>query len=200
LLTTEHEINASTFTARVAVSTDSDLHSAISAGISTLKGPLHGGAREKVYKMLDTIKSPKEAERFILTKMRKHQVIMGFGHRVYKTMDPRAKIFKDVANKIAKSRGNKKWYAISEKMEQVMMREFVKKKGKPIYPNVDFYTGAVYHYIKIPVELCTSIFAIGRISGWVAHCLEQYEHNRLIRPLGEYIGPKRRKFVPLAER
>jgi len=200
LLTAEHELNASTFTTRVTVSTLSDLHSAICSGISTLKGPLHGGARTEVYKMLEKIRSADKAEQYILNLIASGQKIMGFGHRVYKTYDPRALIFKDIANKLAQHFKDLKWYDISVKVADTVIKELVEKKGKPIYPNVDFYTGAVYKYLKIPPELCTAIFAIGRISGWVAHCLEQYSDNRLIRPLAQYVGPHNQQYISIDKR
>lgn len=200
VLTAEHELNASTFTARVTVSTLSDLHSAICSAIGTLKGVLHGGARAEVYKMVEKIKSPDRAESYINNLLNKGIKIMGFGHRVYKTYDPRALIFKEVSHQLAQEAKNSKWYDISKKIEDTVIKELVEKKGKPIYPNVDFYTGAVYKYLDIPSELTTSIFAISRISGWVAHCLEQYADNRLIRPLGLYIGPHNQKYIPMEER
>ena len=200
LLTAEHELNASTFTARVTVSTLSDLHSAVCSGIGTLKGPLHGGARAEVYKMLDKIRSADKAESYIKELINKGQKIMGFGHRVYKYYDPRALIFKEISKKLAQSANDPRWYDISIRIEQTVIKELVENKGKPIYPNVDFYTGAVYKYLKIPPELSTAIFAIGRIAGWVAHCLEQYSDNRLIRPLAQYIGPHNQKYIPIEKR
>ncbi len=200
ILTAEHELNASTFTARVTVSSLSDLHSAICSAIGTLKGVLHGGARAEVYKMLEDIKSPERAERYIMDLLSKGNKIMGFGHRVYRTYDPRALIFRDVAKRLAVYYDNMKWYNISVKIEEIVIRELVEKKGKPIYPNVDFYTGPVYKYLKIPPELTTAIFAISRISGWVAHCLEQYEDNRIIRPAAIYIGPHNQKYIPIEKR
>ncbi len=200
ILTAEHELNASSFTARVVVSTLSDLHSAICAGIGTLKGQLHGGARAEVYKMLEEIQSPERAEAYIQRALRQGQKIMGFGHRVYRTYDPRAKLFKETAQALAKSKGDKKWYEIATKVEDVVIRELVEKLGKPIYPNVDFYTGPVYHYLGILSELTTAIFALGRIAGWVAHVLEQYADNRLIRPDAIYTGPHNLKYIPVEQR
>lgn len=200
LLTAEHEINASTFTARIPVSTLSDLHSAIVAAICTLKGPLHGAAREEIYKLLDEIGIPENAESCIMDKLSKKEKISGFGHRVYKTMDPRAKILKRLARELAESKDDYMWFSISENVEKTVLRELVEKQQKPIYPNVDFYTAAIYKYLNIPMELTTSIFAIGRIAGWTAHCLEQYADNRLIRPLGEYIGQKNLRYIPIGKR
>jgi len=200
LLTAEHGINASTFATMVATATMSDLHSAISAGIATLKGPLHGAARRKVYEMLPTIKSAKNAHPWLMEKIAKHERIMGFGHRVYKAFDPRAKVFKQIAKELADEAGDSRWYDISLALEEAVIQEFVKKKGKPIWPNVDFWTGAVYRYLGIPAQLTTGIFAVARIGGWTAHILEQNENNRLIRPAANYVGDKGLKYVPIGER
>jgi len=187
LLTAEHGLNASTFTVRVAMSTLTDLHSAIAAGIATLKGPLHGGARKEVVKMINEVKSPKNADKFVMNKVKKHQRVMGFGHRVYKAYDPRARIFKAQLKKLA---GNNKIYELTDNLEKAVMREFVQKKGKPIYPNVDFFSGAIYKQLNLPMELSNAIFAIARISGWTAHAIEQLADNRLIRPRAKYIGKR----------
>ena len=200
LLTSEHTFNASTFTTRLVTSTMSDLHSAVVGGLATLKGPLHGGAREEVYKMLDIIKKPESAEKFVLDKIAKHQRIMGFGHRVYKYYDPRALIFKDLAKELAEDAGDFKWYEMSENIESTVIRELVEKKGKPIYPNVDFWTGAVYKYLGIPIELSTGMFSLGRISGWVAHIIEQTGDNRLIRPSAEFVGKHNRRYISIEKR
>lgn len=187
IISAEHELNASTFSTRVTASTLSDLHSAVISGLSTLKGHLHGGARMAVMEMLDEIGSPERSEKYVLNLISKKQRVMGFGHRVYKTIDPRAKIFKELTKNIAEKMGDNKWYMIAENIEKTVHRELVEKRGKPIYPNVDFYTGVAYKYLKIPPKLATSVFAIGRVSGWVAHILEQYENNRLIRPRAKFI-------------
>jgi len=188
VLSAEHELNASTFSTRVTASTISDIHSAIISGLGTLKGPIHGGARLAVMNLLDEIGDVEKTEEFILNLIKNKQKIMGFGHRVYKTMDPRAKIFKKLAKEIAEEKGDMKWYQMGEMMEKIVTREIVEKKGKPIYPNVDFYAGVIYKYLEFPPKLATAIFAIGRISGWLAHCLEQYADNRLIRPRAKYVG------------
>ena len=200
ILTAEHEINASTFAARVAISTLSDLHSAVVCGISTLKGPLHGGARAEVYKMLEEIKVPKNAEKHVMNKIAKKQRIMGFGHRVYKAMDPRALIYKVELKKLAEEAKNNVWYDISIAIEKTVLRELVEKKGKPIYTNVDFYTAGIYKYLNIPVELSNAVFALGRIAGWTAHALEQYSDNRLIRPRAKYVGTESATYVPIEKR
>jgi len=188
ILSAEHELNASTFSVRVAVSTLSDIHSAVIAGLSTLKGPLHGGARLAVMRMLEEVGSPERAEEYVLSLIADGQRVMGFGHRVYKTYDPRAKIYKRLAREIADERGDTRWFRIAESIEEAVQRELVEKQGKPLCPNVDFYSAVVYKYLHIPPEFATSLFAIGRISGWVAHCIEQYADNRVIRPRAKYVG------------
>jgi len=182
ILSAEHELNASTFSSRVTASTMSDLYSAVVSGLCTLKGPLHGGARAEVMTMLEEVASPENAEKFVLEKIAQKEKIMGFGHRVYKTYDPRGVIFKQLSKKLAESKGDMHWYTTAETIENVVVRELVEKRGKPIYPNVDFYSGVIYKYMEIPPQLATSIFAIGRISGWIAHCFDQYERKKIIRP------------------
>jgi len=182
ILSAEHELNASTFSSRVTASTLSDLYSAVVSGLCTLKGPLHGGARTEVMTMLETVASPKNAEKFVLEKIEKKEKIMGFGHRVYKTYDPRGAVFKQLSRKLAEAKGDMHWYETAEAIENTVIRELVEKREKPIYPNVDFYSGVIYKYMEIPPQLATSIFAIGRISGWVAHCFDQYEKKKIIRP------------------
>jgi citrate synthase len=188
ILSAEHELNASTFSTRVTSSTLSDMHSAVISGLGTLKGVIHGGARLAAMNMLDKIAEPDKAEEYTLGLINNKQRVMGFGHRVYRTIDPRAKVFKKLAKEIAETTGNMKWYQMGDTIEQTVLRELVEKKGKPIYPNVDFYAGVVYKYLEIPPKLATAIFAIGRIAGWLAHIMEQYENNRLIRPRAKYIG------------
>ncbi|WP_406661934.1 citrate/2-methylcitrate synthase [Methanolobus sp. ZRKC3] len=187
ILSAEHELNPSTFSLRIAASTLSDLYSAIICGLCTLKGPLHGGARKGVMDMLDEVISPDNAENYIQDKISKKEKIMGFGHRVYKTYDPRAQVYKDIARRISLENGDTVWYDMAEKLEHIMYHEFIELRGKPIYPNVDFYSAVVYKYLDIPSELATSVFAIGRVSGWIAHCLEQYSDNRVIRPRANFV-------------
>lgn len=182
ILSAEHELNASTFSSRVTASTLSDLYSAVVSGLCTLKGPLHGGARAEVMTMLEDISSPENAEKYVLEKIGQREKIMGFGHRVYKTYDPRGIIFKQLSRRLAEAKGDMHWYAIAEEIENTVIRELVEKRGKPIYPNVDFYSGVIYKYMEIPPQLATSIFAIGRVSGWIAHCFDQYEKKKIIRP------------------
>jgi len=194
VLHAEHGFNASTFAVRVTISTLSDMHSAITSGVGTLKGPLHGGAAREAWFGIHDMKDPDYVERYIEAKLAKHQKIMGFGHRVYKTYDPRARILKKMAFELSKKKGNSRWYNIAVNAENIMIKE------KNIYPNVDFYSSIVYHNLNIPLDLDTPIFAIARISGWVAHAIEQYADNKLIRPREFYTGPKSMRFIPLEKR
>lgn len=187
ILSAEHELNPSTFALRIAASTLSDLYSAVICGLCTLKGPLHGGARKGVMDMLDEVGSIENVQNYVLEKLEKKEKIMGFGHRVYKTYDPRARIYKDIARRLALENGDTTWFDIAERIEHILYHEFVEVRGKTIYPNVDFYSAVVYKYLDIPAELATSIFAIGRVSGWMAHCMEQYADNKVIRPRAHFI-------------
>jgi citrate synthase len=182
IISAEHELNASTFSARVTASTLSDLHSAIISGLSTLMGPLHGGARMDVMEYLDTIGTVENAQPYINDLIANRKRIMGFGHRVYKTYDPRARVYKDLARRIAEVHPEQPWLAIAEAVEDTVNSEVHVKKGKPIFPNVDFYSAVVYKYLDIDPRLATALFAIARVVGWTAHVLEQYADNRLIRP------------------
>jgi citrate synthase len=187
ILSAEHELNPSTFALRIAASTLSDIYSAVICGLCTLKGPLHGGARKGVMDMLDEISSIENVQSYVLGKLERKEKIMGFGHRVYKTLDPRARIYKDVARRLSIENGNSYWFDLAEELEHILFHEFVEVKGKPIYPNVDFYSAVVYKYLEIPAELATSIFAMGRVSGWIAHCMEQYADNKVIRPRAHFV-------------
>src|SRR6187397_1631298 len=183
----DHELNASTFAARVAAATLTDIHSAIVAGIGTLKGPLHGGANAEVMKMLIEIGQDAPAERidaYVKAKFAKKEKISGFGHRVYNTEDPRATHLRRFSKSIGEQTGQPQWFAMSERIEQVVKAE------KRLNPNVDFYSATMFYSLGIPINLYTPIFAVSRISGWTAHVLEQYSNNRLIRPRTDYIGPK----------
>lgn len=194
VLHADHELNASTFTARVCVATLSDMYSGVTAAIGALKGPLHGGANEQVMKMLMEIGSEENVETYIREKLDNKEKIMGFGHRVYRKGDPRAKHLREMSKKLTSLRGEEKYYNMSEKIESIVTGE------KNLPPNVDFYSASVYHSLDIDHDLFTPIFAVSRISGWVAHILEQYSNNRLIRPRAEYIGPDMQKYVPIEER
>src|SRR5918999_3284907 len=194
VLHADHTMNASTFAARVCAATLSDVHSAITAAIAALKGPLHGGANEQVMKMIREIKEPSKARDYIVQKLRNKEKVMGFGHRVYKTEDPRATHLREMAKSLADKSGDGNNYEISREIEQAVMDE------KGIYPNVDFYAASVYDYLGIPTDLFTCVFAISRVSGWTAHVREQYADNRLIRPDHSYVGPPARPWVPIADR
>lgn len=199
----EHGMNASTFAARVTVATLSDMHSGVVSAIGTLKGPLHGGANEQVMAMLKKIGEPEKAEDWVRAALERKERIMGFGHRVYKALDPRAPILKDLAEKFAASQGGSgnttKWLEISERIQKVMKEE-MEKRGRAIYPNVDFFSASVYYTLGIPADTFTNIFACARTSGWTAHIIEQYQDNRLIRPKAQYVGPEGLKVNPIDER
>lgn len=194
VLHADHELNASTFAARVTTATLSDIYSAVTSAIGTLKGPLHGGANEQVMAMLEEIGSINNVETVIKQKLAAKEKIMGFGHRVYKNGDPRAKHLQQMSKQLAEQKGDTKWYDMSIKIEEIVTGE------KGLKPNVDFYSASVYTYLGIQRDLFTPIFAMSRMSGWTAHILEQYDNNRLIRPRAEYTGPENRAYVPLAER
>jgi citrate synthase len=190
----EHEFNASTFTARVIVSTESDLHSAVVGAIGALKGRLHGGANEKVMDILLAAGGPETAEAWIRDMLAKKEKIMGFGHRVYKAGDVRAKVLREYARKSAASTGNTKWEETAEIIERVIQAE------KNLLPNLDWPAGRLYHALGLEVPIYTPIFVMSRITGWAAHVIEQLGKNRLIRPRARYTGPELRPVVPLAER
>jgi len=195
LLLAEHGFNASTFTARVTASTLSDMYSAITSAIGTLKGSLHGGANQRAMEMLLEIGDEENVERYITEALVAKKRIMGFGHRVYKTIDPRAIYLRDMACALEAEAENPHWCHLSLRVE-----ETVEAKKKGIYPNVDFFSAPLLYTLGVPLSLFTPIFAISRIIGWTAHVMEQYEDNRLIRPLSNYVGPAQRSYVPIAER
>ncbi|MCF3943360.1 citrate synthase [Oceanobacillus alkalisoli] len=194
VLHADHELNASTFTARVCVATLSDMYSGITAAIGALKGPLHGGANEAVMKMLSEIGEVDNALPYIKEKLANKEKIMGMGHRVYRNGDPRAKHLKEMSKQLTNLIGEEKWYEMSIKIEDYI------KEEKELPANVDFYSASVYHSLGIDHDLFTPIFAVSRTSGWLAHILEQYENNRLIRPRADYVGPKHARFIPLENR
>lgn len=197
ILHADHGLNASTFASLVITSTLSDFYSSMSGAIGALRGPLHGGANEGVMIMLREIGSLDKVEPFMKDALENKKKIMGFGHRVYKAYDPRAKYLKTLAEQLAKDTGNEELYTMSKKIEDVM-HDAVSAKG--IYPNVDFYSATTYHSIGLKLDLFTPMFAMSRISGWAAHNLEQLANNRLIRPSAAYVGPHAVKYVPLADR
>lgn len=194
ILYAEHELNASTFAARVTASTESDFYSAIVSAIGTLRGPLHGGANEEAMRLISSFKTPDQAEKGVKEMLAKKAKIMGFGHRVYKKSDPRSDIIKAWAKALSEHARDGYLYAISERIEKVMWDE------KKLFPNLDFYSATTYHFCNIPTSLFTPIFVMSRISGWSAHIFEQRANNRLIRPEARYIGPAPRPFIPIQER
>ena len=198
ILHADHELNASTFAARVAAATLTDIHSAIVGAIGTLKGPLHGGANAEVMKMLLEIGKDAGVEKAVEVvrgKLARKEKISGFGHRVYRTEDPRATHLRRMSKALGEKAGEPQWFAMSERIEQLILAE------KKLYANVDFYSASMFYSLGIPIDLYTPIFAVSRISGWTAHVLEQYKNNRLIRPRTDYIGPKYpQQFLPLDQR
>ena len=198
VLHADHELNASTFAARVAAATLTDLYSAIVAAIGTLKGPLHGGANADVMRLLLEIgpdASPERIDEAIRSKLARKVKIPGFGHRVYRTEDPRATHLRRMSKELGERAGNTRWFDMSQRIEKLVTSE------KKLYANVDFYSASTYYTLGIPIDLFTPIFAVSRVSGWTAHCLEQYANNRLIRPRTDYIGPEYpQTFVPLERR
>ncbi len=194
ILHADHELNASTFAARVTAATMSDMYSAVTSAIGALKGPLHGGANEEVMKMLMEIGEPERAEAWVLDALANKVKVPGFGHRVYRTTDPRAATLRRFAELLSARKGNTNFYQISCEVERVM------RANTKVYPNVDFYSATAYHMMGIPMELFTPVFAISRTVGWTAHVFEQWTNNRLIRPRANYTGPMDLHVVPIEER
>ena len=194
ILHADHELNASTFAARVTASTLSDLYSSVTSAIGALKGPLHGGANERAIELADLIGTPERTEAVVKEKLARHERIMGFGHRVYKVEDPRATILREWSRKVGEAKGDLHYYEILEREKEIVHRE------KGLYPNLDLYSGSVYTLLGIPHDLFTPIFAVSRVSGWTAHILEEYEDLRLIRPTAQYTGATDLPWVPVADR
>jgi 2-methylcitrate synthase len=194
ILYAEHEFNASTFTARVAASTLTDLHSCITAAIGSLRGPLHGGANEKAMEMIERYESVDQAVYDVLRKLAAKELIMGFGHAVYRLRDPRNAIIKEWSRKLSQLKNNTLLFAISEAIERTM------KEQKNLFANADFFHASAYNFMGIPTKLFTPIFVMSRVTGWCAHCFEQRASNRIIRPGAEYIGPPERSYVPIEQR
>ncbi|MFV0389486.1 MAG: citrate/2-methylcitrate synthase [Pyrinomonadaceae bacterium] len=194
ILHADHDLNASTFTARVIAGTLADMYGAITGGVAALAGPLHGGANTAVMESLMEIGEPENVEAWLDDRLANKKKVMGMGHAVYKTEDPRATWLRKFSKKMAEVTGVTKWYEMSAKLEKLMME----RKG--LNPNVDFYSASTYFMLGIPTDLFTPIFAVSRISGWSAHVLEQYADNKLIRPLIEYVGERELKYVPIDER
>lgn len=197
ILHADHGFNASTFAALVTISTLSDMYSAVTSAIGALKGPLHGGANERVMKMLLDIGEVDRVEEYVHDRLRRKERIMGFGHRVYKAYDPRATYLKTFAKQLAEDTGNQKLFEMSNRIEQVM-HEAVSDRG--IFPNVDFYSATTYYSIGLEIDLFTPIFAISRTAGWVGHCMEYLQDNRLVRPRCDYTGPHGVSYIPIAQR
>jgi citrate synthase len=194
VLYADHTMNASTFAGRVAAATLADMYAAATAAAATLQGPLHGGAIEQVRHMLDEIGSADRAADWVRGQLEAKQKVMGFGHRVYKTWDPRATVLRGIAERLGRQFGDTHWYDISSRVQETVMEE------KGLYPNVDFYTASVYSALGLPPDLYTPLFASSRMAGWTAHIREQYADNRLIRPDSEYVGPPARPWKPLEQR
>jgi citrate synthase len=194
MLYADHTLNASTFAGRVAAATLADMYAAATAAVATLQGPLHGGAIEEVRHMLEEIGSPDRAPDWVRARLADRQKVMGFGHRVYKTWDPRATVLREIAERLGKQFGETRWYDTSMRVQETVMEE------KTLYPNVDFYTASVYSALGLPPDLYTPLFAAARMAGWTAHIREQYADNRLIRPDSEYVGPEPRAWRPLDSR
>ena len=194
ILYAEHEFNASTFNARVCASTLSDIHSCITGAIGTLRGPLHGGANEAAMAMIEQWQTPDEAERGILAMLARKEKIMGFGHAVYRTSDPRNAVIKAWSEKLAAAVGDTRLYPVSLRCEEVMWRE------KELFCNADFFHASAYHFMGIPTKLFTPIFVMSRVTGWAAHVFEQRARNRIIRPSAEYIGSELRAVEPIEQR
>ncbi len=194
ILYAEHEFNASTFTARVITSTMSDFYSAVTGAIGALRGPLHGGANEAAMALISRFSTPEDAVAGVKEMMAAKQLVMGFGHRVYSEADPRNRVIKKLAKKLADNVGDTKLYPVSEAIENLMWKE------KKLFPNLDFYSASTYHFMGIPTPLFTPIFVMSRITGWAAHIMEQRTNNKLIRPSADYTGPATRPYIPLEKR
>lgn len=190
----DHELNASTFAARVTAGTLAGMYAAITSAIGALSGPLHGGANEQVMRMLLRIGDVDQTETYLHSALERKERIMGFGHRVYKTDDPRATHLRKMSEQLGQRTGDARWYEMSRRIEAYI------KEHKGLYANVDFYSASVYYMMGIPIDLDTPIFASSRITGWTSHVLEQYDNNRLIRPRAEYVGPKNVRYVPIDQR
>jgi 2-methylcitrate synthase len=194
VLYADHTMNASTFTARIIASTLSDMFSAITGAIGALKGPLHGGANEESMKMAEEVGSPERAAEYVAGRLERHEKVMGFGHAVYRTMDPRATVLKRLAREVGEAHGDTHWADIFEALQTTVYEQ------KGLWPNVDLYAAGVYHMLGIPTDLMTPLFALARMAGWTAHVREQYADNKVIRPGSEYVGPRDQVWIPIDER
>ena len=194
VLHAEHGMNASTFAARVTAATLADMHAAVTAALAALKGPLHGGANQDVMELLIAAGDVDAAEKKVSAMLAAGQKIPGFGHRVYRTFDPRATFLRKMSKQLGEAAGNSKWYEMSERLIPIV------KKTKDKDPNVDFFSASAYYTMGIPLDLFTPIFAIARVAGWTAHIMEQHQNNRIIRPTDDYVGPFDRKVEPIDQR
>lgn len=194
ILHADHELNASTFAARVTAATMADIYSAVTSAIGALKGPLHGGANAEVMKMLEEIGTPEKAEQWVQDRLDEKKKIPGFGHRVYKCEDPRVAVLRKYAERISRKHSDQTLYEITREVERAMVAH------SKVFPNVDLYTGVLYNAMAVPIDLFTPIFAMSRVTGWTAHILEQWRNNRLIRPTAHYTGPPLLKYVPMEKR
>ena len=194
VLYADHTLNASTFAGRVAAATLADMYAAATAAVATLQGPLHGGAIQAVREMLEEIGTPDRAPDWVRDHLAAKRKVMGFGHRVYKTWDPRATVLREIAERLGRQFGDTRWFETSVRVQETVM------EAKTLYPNVDFYTASVYSALGLPPDLYTPLFAAARMAGWTAHIREQYADNRLIRPDSEYVGPDPRPWTPLEDR
>ena len=194
IMLADHGLNASTFAARVTISTESDIYSAVTSALGTLKGDLHGSANQRAMEMFLRVAKPENAAGYVKSLFEQKKKIPGFGHRIYKKEDPRAPQFREIAEKLCRGREDENYFRVAQEIEKEV------RKVKPIPPNVDFYSALVLYAVGIPVDFFTTIFAMSRVAGWTAHVLEQLEDNRLIRPEAEYVGPMNQSYVPLEKR
>ncbi len=200
ILHLDHDFNASTFSARVVASTEAKLSLSISAAIGALSGPLHGGANEKVLEMADSIGEPEKAEQWVRNALTSKTKVMGFGHRVYRTMDPRAKVLRGMLESIVEQKGHDKTYEILRIVHDTMIEELSKTSKDYIWPNVDFWSGAMYRLMKIDSIDFTPIFAVARVSGWCSHIIEMWRDNKIYRPAAQYVGPEDASYIPMEKR